>query len=48
MKVLKWDIEVSRDYEVTTNQFGWLDAEKTIFGINIKFLNLYIIGELTE
>ena len=45
MTIFKWRLEFIKYMEVTTNEFAWLNAEHTIFGINLQIMDLYILGE---
>jgi len=45
MKIGKWDIEIHRNYEVTTTEMGWLNLEHTIYAIQIEYFHLWIVFE---
>ena len=45
MRIGKWDIEVQRDFEVTTTEMGWLNVEHTVYAVQIEYFNLWIVFE---
>ena len=44
MRIFNWEIAAIKGFEVTTNEWGWLEEGK-VLAINFELLKLYIIFE---
>jgi hypothetical protein len=45
MQIGNWDIEVHRNFEVTSTEMGWLNLEHTIWAVQIQYFQLWIVFE---